>query len=68
MGLPKVPMSFLVPQELKDRIEKFVNSTASPVKSKRMFLENAIGDYLEREEPIVQMIEKEFAKIRGEYR
>jgi len=68
MGSPKVAMSFLVPQELRDRIDEFVNSPVSPVKSKRMLFENALVDYLEREEPIVKMIEKEFAKIRGEYR
>lgn len=64
----KIPTTIMISQKLKERIEAFVSSPVSPVKSKRMLFEEAITDYLDREEPIVDSVEKEIAKIRGKYR
>ena len=62
----RIQAIFSITPEVKKRVESFINSPVSPVKSLKGFYETAVVDYLEREEPILRELEKARAKIRKE--
>ena len=63
----KVQAAFFLSSDLKRRIETFLDSEISPVKTRQGLVEIAIIEYLEREEPILEMLKKERDKIRQRY-
>ncbi len=65
--IKKSQIAFALTPELKNRVDTFLKSDVSPVKSRQKLFEAAVIQYLEREEPILKILEKQLLKIREKY-
>lgn len=63
-----ISVTVQIPESLVHRIEKFIFSPVSGVKSKKQVFEFALRSYLDREELIVSELEKVRERIERERR
>lgn len=60
--------SIVISSELIDRINEYLKSPVAVAKTKREFFEMSIVEFLDREEIIKAKLEREFLRIRQQFR